>query len=65
MGVPKTLRMARTSLPPGFRFHPTDVELVMYYLKRKALGKKFHFEAIAELNIYKFGPWDLPGISFS
>ncbi|KAK6150751.1 hypothetical protein DH2020_015683 [Rehmannia glutinosa] len=52
--------MARTSLPPGFRFHPTDVELVMYYLKRKVLGKKLHLEAIAEVNIYKFSPWDLP-----
>uniref|UniRef100_A0A5B6ZP08 Putative NAC domain-containing protein 45 n=1 Tax=Davidia involucrata TaxID=16924 RepID=A0A5B6ZP08_DAVIN len=50
--------MAR--LPPGFRFHPTDVELVKYYLKRKLMGKKFSFEAISELNIYKFSPWDLP-----
>ncbi|KAL0343173.1 UNVERIFIED_CONTAM: NAC domain-containing protein 82 [Sesamum angustifolium] len=52
--------MARTSLPPGFRFHPTDVELVMYYLKRKVMGKKHHVEAISEVNIYKFSPWDLP-----
>nr|XP_016459506.1 PREDICTED: NAC domain-containing protein 82-like [Nicotiana tabacum]XP_016459507.1 PREDICTED: NAC domain-containing protein 82-like [Nicotiana tabacum] len=50
--------MAR--LPPGFRFHPTDVELIMYYLKRKIMGKQLHFEAITELNIYKFSPWDLP-----
>ncbi|KAK4490663.1 hypothetical protein RD792_001354, partial [Penstemon davidsonii] len=52
--------MARSSLPPGFRFHPTDVELIMYYLKRKVMRKKLHFEAIAEVNIYKFSPWDLP-----
>ncbi|XP_051140814.1 NAC domain-containing protein 82-like isoform X2 [Andrographis paniculata] len=52
--------MVRSSLPPGFRFHPTDVELVMYYLKRKILGKKLRFEAIAEVNIYKFFPSDLP-----
>lgn len=50
--------MAR--LPPGFRFHPTDVELIMYYLKRKIMGKKFLFEVITELNIYQFSPWDLP-----
>lgn len=56
--------MVRTLLPPGFRFHPTDVELVMYYLKRKVMGKKLHFEAITELNIYKFSPWDLPGTFF-
>lgn len=52
--------MGRTSLPPGFRFHPTDVELVMYYLKRKLMGKKLSYEAISEINIYKFCPWDLP-----
>lgn len=46
-------------LPPGFRFHPTDVELVMYYLKRKVMKKKFQFEAMAELNVYKYEPWDL------
>ncbi|KAL8134224.1 hypothetical protein AgCh_009324 [Apium graveolens] len=46
-------------LPPGFRFHPTDVELVMYYLKRKVTKKKFQFEAMAELNVYKYEPWDL------
>ncbi|KAK4359844.1 hypothetical protein RND71_022073 [Anisodus tanguticus] len=49
-----------TRLPPGFRFHPTDVELIMYYLKRKIMGKKLHFEGITELNIYKFSPCDLP-----
>ncbi|XP_065874187.1 uncharacterized protein [Euphorbia lathyris] len=52
--------MGNKGLPPGFRFHPTDVELVKYYLKRKVLGKKMHFEAIAELDIYKYAPWDLP-----
>ncbi|KAJ9177808.1 hypothetical protein P3X46_012980 [Hevea brasiliensis] len=52
--------MGKKSLPPGFRFHPTDVELVKYYLKRKVMGKKLHFDAIAEVDIYKFAPWDLP-----
>ncbi|XP_076886643.1 NAC domain-containing protein 78-like [Bidens hawaiensis] len=52
--------MAPSSLMPGFRFHPTDVELVMYYLKRKILGKKITFNAVAEVKIYEFGPWDLP-----
>ncbi|GMH07886.1 hypothetical protein Nepgr_009726 [Nepenthes gracilis] len=52
-----------TSLAPGFRFHPTDEELVRYYLKRKVCGKPFRFEAIAEIDIYKCEPWDLPGRS--
>lgn len=54
--------MGKTSLmPPGFRFHPTDVELVMFYLKKKVLRKRLGFEAIAVVDIYKFTPWDLPG----
>lgn len=56
--------MGKTQLAPGFRFHPTDVELVRYYLKRKVLGKKLLVDAIAEVDIYKFEPSDLPGIHF-
>ncbi|KAJ1263005.1 hypothetical protein BS78_09G151100 [Paspalum vaginatum] len=52
--------MAQTSLPPGFRFHPTDVELISYYLKRKIMGKKLIVDAISEVDLYKFAPWDLP-----
>ncbi|KAJ1286508.1 hypothetical protein BS78_03G357500 [Paspalum vaginatum] len=52
--------MAQTSLPPGFRFHPTDVELCSYYLKRKIMGKKLLVEAISEVELYKYAPWDLP-----
>ncbi|EOX92503.1 hypothetical protein QUC31_003671 [Theobroma cacao] len=55
--------MGKNLLAPGFRFHPTDVELVKYYLERKVLGKKLAFEAIAELDIYKYAPWDLPAFS--
>lgn len=54
--------MAETKLIPGFRFHPTDVELVLYYLKRKVLGQGFPFDVIAEIDIYKYAPWDLPGM---
>ncbi|KAJ1412958.1 NAC domain [Sesbania bispinosa] len=52
--------MAKTRLIPGFRFHPTDVELVMYFLKRKVMGKKLIDNVIAELDIYQYAPWDLP-----
>lgn len=53
--------MAQAMLPPGFRFHPTDEELILYYLKRKVMGKHCHFMAISEVELYKFSPWDLPG----
>ncbi|XP_044498272.1 NAC domain-containing protein 82-like [Mangifera indica] len=55
--------MGKKSLPPGFRFHPTDIELVKYYLKRKVMGRKFPVDAIAEVDIYKYAPWDLPARS--
>lgn len=45
---------------PGFRFHPYAVELVMYYLKRKILGRKIKDDVISELDLYKFSPWELP-----
>lgn len=51
-----------TSLAPGFRFHPTDEELVRYYLRRKACGKPFRFEAVSEIDVYKSEPWDLAGL---
>ncbi|KAK7858881.1 nac domain-containing protein 78 [Quercus suber] len=52
-----------TSLAPGFRFHPTDEELVRYYLKRKVLNKPFKFDPISVVDIYKSEPWDLPSKS--
>lgn len=48
-------------LPPGFRFHPTDEELVLHYLCRKAESQVFAIPVIAEIDLYKFDPWDLPG----
>ncbi|KAF4366304.1 NAC domain-containing protein 82 [Cannabis sativa] len=51
--------MRKGFLAPGFRFHPTDVELVKYYLKRKVLGKG-STGTIPEVDIYKYTPWDLP-----
>ncbi|XVF31550.1 hypothetical protein REPUB_Repub17cG0000300 [Reevesia pubescens] len=53
--------MAPVSLPPGFRFHPTDEELVIYYLKRKINRRKIELEIIPEVDLYKCEPWDLPG----
>ncbi|XP_022016034.1 NAC domain-containing protein 86 [Helianthus annuus] len=55
--------MAPVSLPPGFRFHPTDEELVAYYLKRKINGHEIELEVIPEVDLYKCEPWDLPGKS--
>ncbi|KAL5995019.1 hypothetical protein ACLOJK_025077 [Asimina triloba] len=48
------------SLPPGFRFHPTDEELILHYLKKKVGSIPCPVSIIAEVDIYKFDPWDLP-----
>lgn len=46
---------------PGFRFHPTDEELVGFYLKRKIQQRPLSIELIIkQLDIYKYDPWDLP-----
>ncbi|XP_057963977.1 NAC transcription factor 56 [Malania oleifera] len=47
-------------LPPGFRFHPTDEELVVHYLKKKASSAPLPVAIIAEVDLYKFDPWELP-----
>ncbi|KAK6125563.1 hypothetical protein DH2020_040697 [Rehmannia glutinosa] len=48
------------NLPAGFRFHPTDDELVAHYLCRKCAGHQIAAPIIAEIDLYKFDPWDLP-----
>lgn len=50
-------------LPPGFRFHPTDEELVVQYLKRKVYALPLPASIIPDLDVCKSDPWDLPGES--
>lgn len=47
-------------LPPGFRFHPTDEELITHYLSQKVLDNYFCARAIGEVDLNKCEPWDLP-----
>lgn len=56
--------MAPVGLPPGFRFHPTDEELVNYYLKRKIHGLRIELDIIPEVDLYKCEPWELAGLFF-
>ncbi|KAL1532325.1 NAC domain-containing protein 100 [Salvia divinorum] len=48
-------------LPPGFRFHPTDEELITYYLINKISDATFTGRAIGDVDLNKCEPWDLPG----
>ncbi|XP_022999737.1 protein CUP-SHAPED COTYLEDON 3-like [Cucurbita maxima] len=48
-------------LPPGFRFHPTDEELIAFYLASKVFKpSNFHGVNIAEVDLNRCEPWELP-----
>lgn len=49
-------------LPPGFRFHPSDEELIEHYLRNKVTSKPLPASIIAEIDLYKFNPWELPSL---
>ncbi|KAK6129595.1 hypothetical protein DH2020_036666 [Rehmannia glutinosa] len=46
-------------VPPGFRFHPTEEELVGYYLKRKINSLKIDLDVITDIDLYRMEPWDI------
>lgn len=50
------------TLPPGFRFHPTDEELITSYLINKIQDSSFTGRAITDVDLNKCEPWDLPGM---
>lgn len=51
-------------MAPGFRFYPTEEELISFYLKHKMQGNARllqHIDrVIPQLHVYDFYPWDLP-----
>ncbi|KAK4277046.1 hypothetical protein QN277_015103 [Acacia crassicarpa] len=49
------------TLPPGFRFHPTDEELITSYLINKISDSAFSARAITDVDLNKCEPWELPG----
>lgn len=64
MGVHETDPLSQLSLPPGFRFFPTDEELLVQYLCRKVAGHHFSLQIIGDIDLYKFDPWVLPSKIF-
>lgn len=49
--------------PPGFRFHPSDEELIVHYLQKKVTSHPLPASVIAEIDLYKYNPWELPSLS--
>ncbi|KAL9234586.1 hypothetical protein vseg_009442 [Gypsophila vaccaria] len=46
-------------IPPGFRFHPTEEELLQYYLRKKVNNDKIDLDVIFEVDLNKLEPWDI------
>ncbi|CAN6727103.1 unnamed protein product [Malus baccata var. baccata] len=52
-------------MSPGFRFHPTDEELITCYLMNKRNDATFTGRAIADVDLNKCEPWELPVLAIS
>ncbi|CAM8964749.1 unnamed protein product [Rhodiola kirilowii] len=50
-------------LPHGFRFHPTDEEIVVHYLIPKLMNSEFSAVAVGQVDFNKCEPWDLPRVA--
>nr|QGT40634.1 NAC domain-containing protein 100 [Tulipa gesneriana] len=57
------LRDIESSLPPGFRFYPSDEELVCHYLYRKVANEKIYEGTMVEVDLHTREPWELPAVA--
>ncbi|XP_022995651.1 NAC domain-containing protein 12-like [Cucurbita maxima] len=48
-----------SQVPPGFRFHPTEEELLHYYLRKKVGFQKIDLDVIRDVDLNKLEPWDI------
>ncbi|KAE9460649.1 hypothetical protein C3L33_07398, partial [Rhododendron williamsianum] len=57
------LRVIGSSLPPGFRFYPSDEELVCHYLYKKIANEDVLKGTLVEIDLHKCEPWQLPEVA--
>lgn len=57
------LREIESALPPGFRFYPSDQELVCHYLYKKVTNERASQGTLVEVDLHAREPWELPGES--
>jgi putative component of membrane protein insertase Oxa1/YidC/SpoIIIJ protein YidD len=55
------LRDIGATLPPGFRFYPSDEELVCHYLYKKITNEEVLKGTLMEIDLHTCEPWQLPG----
>ncbi|CAD6246451.1 unnamed protein product [Miscanthus lutarioriparius] len=49
----------QSCVPPGFRFHPTEEELLNYYLRKKVDSQEIDLDVIRDVDLNKLEPWDI------
>ncbi|KAK9275795.1 hypothetical protein L1049_023064 [Liquidambar formosana] len=49
----------QSQVPPGFRFHPTEEELLHYYLRKKVASETIDLNVIRDVDLNKLEPWDI------
>ncbi|KAG6507792.1 NAC domain-containing protein 87-like [Zingiber officinale] len=47
------------NLPPGFRFHPKDEEIILHYLIPRIVNLSFTSTAMGDVDLNKCEPWQL------
>lgn len=57
------LRDVGATLPPGFRFYPSDEELVCHYLYKKIANEETLKGTLVEIDLHVCEPWQLPEVA--
>ncbi|KAJ6730914.1 putative proteinC TRANSCRIPTION FACTOR-LIKE PROTEIN [Salix viminalis] len=57
------LRDIGATLPPGFRFYPSDEELVCHYLYKKITNEEVLKGTLVEIDLHTCEPWQLPEVA--
>lgn len=57
------LRDIESTLPPGFRFYPSDEELVCHYLYKKVANERISEGTLVEVDLHNHEPWELPDVA--
>ncbi|KFK38638.1 hypothetical protein AALP_AA3G140400 [Arabis alpina] len=55
-----SISMVEANLPPGFRFHPRDDELVCDYLMKRTVRSSYQPIVLIDVDLNKCEPWDIP-----